>query len=112
MLRVSTIYGYGKYAQITLVTTAVVNPVLDLNVKLVDNTKNVVHLSWKAPSNTSGIQVRNIELISPYVKESGFQNLGNFCLWNPESGILARDVSFSCETSQAARSEKRQLYTG
>ncbi|XP_073255774.1 uncharacterized protein [Porites lutea] len=53
MLRVSTIYGYGKYAQITLVTTAVVNPVLDLNVKLVGNTKNVVHLSWKAPSTTS-----------------------------------------------------------
>ena len=85
MLRVSTIYGYGKYAQITLVTTAVVNPVLDLNVKLVGNTKNVVHLSWKAPSTTSDIQVRNIELLSPYVKESGFQNLGNFCLWNPES---------------------------
>ena len=85
MLQVYTIYGYGKYAQITLVTTAVVNPVLDLNVKLVGNTKNVVHLSWKAPSNTSGIQVRNIELLSPCVKESGFQNLRNFCLWNPES---------------------------
>ena len=85
MLRVSTIYGYGKYAQITLVTTAVVNPVLYLNVKLVDNTKNVVHLSWKPPSDTSDIQVRNIELLSPYVKESGFQNLENFCLWNPES---------------------------
>ena len=85
MLRVSTIYGNGKYAQITLVTTAVVNPVTDLNVKLVGNTKNVVHLSWKAPSNTSDIQVRNTELLSPYVKESGFQNLANFCLWNPES---------------------------
>ena len=85
MLRVSTIYGNGKYAQSTLVTKAVVNPVSDLNVKLVDNTKNVVHLSWKAPSNTSGIQVRNIKLLSPCVKESGFQNLGNFCSWNPES---------------------------
>ena len=85
MLRVSTIYGNGKYAQITLVTTAVVNPVTDLNVILVGNTKNVVHLSWKAPSNTSDIQVRNTELLSPYVKESGFQNLANFCLWNPES---------------------------
>ena len=85
MLRVSTSYGYGKYAKVTVVTTAVVNPVTDLNVILVGNTKNVVHLSWKAPSNTSDIQVRNIELLSPYVKESGLQNLRNFCLWNPES---------------------------
>ena len=23
--------------------------------------------------------------ISPHVKESGFQNPGNFCIWNPES---------------------------
>ena len=85
MLRVSTSYGYGEYAKVTVVTTAVVNPVTDLNVILVGNTKNVVHLSWKAPSNTSDIQVRNIELLLPYVKESGFQNLGNFCSWNPES---------------------------
>ena len=85
MLRVYTSYGYGKYAKVTVVTTAVVNPVTDLNVILVGNTKNVVHLSWKAPSNTSDIQVRNIELLSPYVKESGLQNLRNFCLWNPES---------------------------
>ena len=85
MLRVYTRYGYGKYAKVTVVTTAVVNPVTDLNVILVGNTKNVVHLSWKAPSNTSDIQVRNTELLSPYVKESGFQNLGNFCSWNPES---------------------------
>ena len=85
MLRVYTRYGYGKYAQVTLVTTAVVNPVLDLNVKLVGNTKNVVHLSWKAPSNTRNIQVRNIELLSPHIRESGFQNLGNFFFWNPES---------------------------
>ena len=85
MLRVSTIYGNGKYAQRTLVIKAVVNPVSDLSVKLAGNTKNVVHLSWKAPSNTSDIQVRNTELLSPYVKESGFQNLANFCLWNPES---------------------------
>ena len=85
MLRVSTSYGYGKYAKVTVVTAAVVNPVTDLNVMLVGNTKNVVHLSWKAPSNTSDIQVRNIELLSPYVKESGFQNLGNFYSWNPES---------------------------
>ena len=83
MLRVYTSYGYGKYAKVTVVTTAVVNPVTDLNVILVGNTKNVVHLSWKAPSNTSDIQVRNI--LSPYVKESGFQNLGNFCSRNPES---------------------------
>ena len=85
MLRVYTSYGYGEYAKVTVVTTAVVNPVTDLNVILVGNTKNVVHLSWKAPSNTSDIQVRNTELLSPYVKESGFQNLGNFCSWNPES---------------------------
>ena len=85
MLRVSTSYGYGKYAKVTVVTAAVVNPVTDLNVMLVGNTKNVVHLSWKAPSNTSDIQVRNTELLSPYVKESGFQNLGNFYSWNPES---------------------------
>ena len=85
MLRVSTIYGNGKYAQRTLVIKAVVNPVSDLSVILAGNTKNVVHLSWKAPSNTSDIQVRNTELLSPYVKESGFQNLANFCLWNPES---------------------------
>ena len=24
----------------------------------------------------------------PHVKESGFKNPGNFCLWNPESGKI------------------------
>ena len=72
MLRVYTRYGYGKYARVTLVTAAAVNPVLDLNAKLVGNTK--VHLSWKAPANTSDIQVRNIEHLLPHVRESGFRN--------------------------------------
>ena len=71
-LQVITRYGNGKYAQMTLVTTAVVNPVLDLNAKLVGNTK--VHLSWKAPANTSDLQVRNIEHLLPHVRESGFRN--------------------------------------
>ena len=61
MLRVSTSYGYGKYAQITLVTLAVVNPVTDLNAKLDSNTKGLVHLTWKASPGSSDIQVRNIE---------------------------------------------------
>ena len=34
----------------------------------------------KAKENTSHI------IISPHVMLSGFQNPGNFCLWNPESG--------------------------
>ena len=82
MLRVYTRYGYGKYAQVTLVTTAVVNPVVDLKATLVGNTK--VHLSWKAPLNTRDIQVRNIEPSSPHVRESGFQNPRNFRFWNPD----------------------------
>ena len=82
MLRVSTRYGYGKYAQVKLVTTAVVNPVVDLKATLVGNTK--VHLSWKAPLNTRDIQVRNIEPSSPHVRESGFQNPRNFRFWNPD----------------------------
>ena len=82
MLRVYTRYGYGKYAQVTLVTTALVNPVVDLKATSVGNRK--VHLSWKAPLNTRKIQVRNIEPLSPHVRESGFQNPRNFCFWNPD----------------------------
>ena len=61
MLQVSTRYGYGKYAQVTLVTTAMVNPVTDLNAKLDSSTKGLVHLTWKASPGSSDIQVRNIE---------------------------------------------------
>ena len=61
MLRVYTRYGYGKYAQVKLVTMAVVNPVVDLNAKLDSSTKGLVHLTWKASPGSSDIQVRNIE---------------------------------------------------
>ena len=30
--------------------------------------------------------------ISPKVGESGFQNPGNFCLWNPGYGIFSRGI--------------------
>ena len=30
--------------------------------------------------------------MSPHVRESGFQNPGNFCLWNQESWALANGI--------------------
>ena len=71
MLRVYTRYGYGKYAQVKLVTTAVVNPVTDLNAKLDSSTKGLVHLTWKASPGSSDIQVRNIEHLMRWLFQGG-----------------------------------------
>ena len=71
MLQVYTRYGYGKYAQVTLVTTAVVNPVTDLNAKLDSSTKGLVHLTWKASPGSSDIQVRNIEHLMRWLFQGG-----------------------------------------
>ena len=60
MIRVYTRYGYGKWAQTTVATSFDVGPVLNLNAKLDSSSKNLVHLSWEAPSDSGIVQVRKL----------------------------------------------------
>ena len=60
MLRVSTRYGSGKYDQTTVVACplAVLKPVTDLEARLDDHNKTLVHLTWKAPLDIGIVQVQ------------------------------------------------------
>ena len=67
------------------------------------------------------IQEPNSPLVSPHVRESGFQNQGDFCWWNPESwkvllvesailSLFPWNAEYSCrnpESPNPSTTEKR-----